>query len=165
MKKIHIVRLIGIVLFVVYLALIILELCIGALGDYAIYILSGVMAIVSLNMINKGVLLKSSSTLWFAITLILWAIVIMVLELCGLEERGYYYVFVLIPIISSLINVAIFRNLIYIKVIIINISIIIPVFIYRFADFNIWWVLAMGLLSIIVGIIICRMINLDKEKI
>lgn len=165
LKKIKVVQLIGIGLFVLYVFMILTDIIFEYLGDYANMALSVVLAIISLNMIYKGVLLRSSSTLWFALSLILFAITIVVFELLKIDPIKYYYVFGLIPIISSLINVAIFKNLIYIKVIIINITIIIPIFLMYFSSLNMWWIAGIGFMGIILGVLICRMIKMDKEKV
>ena len=157
-------QLIGIGLFVLYVFMILTDIIFEYLGDYANMALSVLLAVISLNMIYKGVLLRSSSTLWFALDLILFAITIMIFELMKTNPIEYYFVFALIPIISSIINVAIFKNLIYIKVIIINISIIIPIFIMYFTNLSIWWLLTIGVIGIVLSVLLCRMIKMDKEK-
>lgn len=164
MRKIKVAQLIGIGLFIIYIGLIITDITFDYLGDYVNLSLSIMLALISLNMIYKGVLLRSSSALWFAVLLILFAITIVAFELGSVDPLEYYFVFALIPIISSLINVAIFKNLIYIKVIIINISIIIPISLMYFTGLSVWWLIVIGLVSIIAGVLVCRMIRMDKEK-
>lgn len=163
-KKIRIVQGIGFVLFLIYLALIISELIIGYLKDLQLVVFSGVLAIVSLTMIYKGVLLKSASTLWFAMCLILLAICLIVFELIDIGNENYYLLS-LIPIIASLINIAIFHNLFYIKIIILNLSVTIPLIITQFTNFTILINLLFFGISLIIGIIICRNISLEREKI
>lgn len=165
MKKIKVVQIIGYVLFIIYLGLIIGEWIWGYWKDFENIAFSILLAIVSLSLIYKGVLIKSSSTLWFAVSLIIYAITIIIFEYLKIDPQNYYYIFVLIPIIASLINLAVFQNLIYIKVIILNISIAIPVFLSRFLSLSIWWILFIRLISVFIGIIICRSINLDKERV
>ena len=164
MKKISIVKWIGIILFFVYITLIVVDLIFEVLGDYRILILSLVLALISMNMISKGVIIKSSSTLWFALTLILFAILIAIFELKNINPTEYYYIFSIIPIISSVINLAIFQNLIYIKVIILNISIVIPIFILYFFQLHLLLNLLIFVISIGLGIIISRGIPLNKEN-
>lgn len=164
LRRIRLVQLLGILLFVIYLGLFLVDLFVGFLGEWQVIVLSVVLAIVSLNLIAKGVLLKSQSTLWFAITLLLSAMIIVVFDLnkVGIEE--YYFVFSIIPIISSLINLAIFKNLIYIKVVVINLSVLIPILIeYVFELFYVWIIL-ITVASTFVGIMTCRLWNLDKEN-
>lgn len=165
MKKIKIVQLIGLVLFVIYIALIVADLVFNYFGEYGNLILSIFLFVISLNLIYKGVVIRSGSTLWFSISLILFAISIVIFELLNVDPLRYYFIFPIIPIISSLINVAIFENLIYIKVIIINISIIIPIFIMYFTNLSIWWIMGVGVISNILGVLICRHISFDKEKV
>ena len=165
MKKIKIIQIIGITLFIIYIGLIISDILLNYMGDYKILTLSFILALVSINSIWKGVVLRSSSTLWFSITLILISITIVIFDLNALVVENYYFIFVLIPIIASLINLAIFHNLIYIKVIILNISIAIPTIIHYFYNLKVWWnILSFGV-SIVLGIIICRLWNLDKENV
>ena len=72
--------------------------------------------------------------------------------------------FGVIPLISSFVNLAIFGAKIYIKVIILNLSILVPIFTSQFLNFQ-WFInVGIGIVSLILGILICRSINLDKEK-
>lgn len=164
MKKIIIVKWLGIVLFVVYSVLLIIDFVFDFLGDWKIITFSIILAIISINMIAKGVIIKSSSTLWFAVSLILFAITIAIFDIKNIDPKQYYFIFSIIPIISSIINLAIFENLIYIKVIILNISIAIPVFVWYFWDFKFIINLIISVLSVIIGIVISRFINLNKEN-
>lgn len=165
MKKIKIVQFIGIVLFVAYLCLLILDIIWGMLHDYNVLIFSLILAMISVSLIVKGVLLKSSSTLWFAINLISCAIILIVFNLSKIEIANNYYVLSLIPLLASVINLIIFKYIIYFKLIIINISVIIPVYIMHFMNYE-WWInLIIFLISITLGIWICRSINLGKEKV
>jgi len=163
LKKITIVKWIGIILFLIYISMLVIDIVFNILGDLKIIIFSLLLALISINLIAKGVLLKSSSTMWFALTLILFAIVIAGFELNSLNSANYYFVFSIIPIISSLINLAIFKNLIYIKVIILNISIIIPTIVSYFVDLELYFVFAIAIFCVIMGIVLCRSINLNKE--
>lgn len=165
MKKVKIVQIIGIILFVIYVALIISELSFGYLGEVQNIAFSVILAIISLTLIYKGVLLKSGSTLWFAISLILYAILLIIFELLKIYVNDFYYLFVLIPIIASLINIAVFNNLIYIKVIILNISLAIPVFLVSFVEIEWWQTLIVVAMCLFAGIVICRLINFDKERV
>ncbi|MBQ7352157.1 MAG: hypothetical protein IJW59_04815 [Clostridia bacterium] len=165
MKKIRVVQFVGIVLFVAYIGLIITDAILDFLADYRLIIFSILLSIISLNLIVKGAILKSSSTLWFANCLILSSFIIVLLDLCQVQISEYYLLFVLIPFISSLINLAIFQNLIYIKIIILNIFIAVPLVFDYFFDFRQWvlWVAVAGCL--VVGFLICRSINVDKENV
>ena len=164
MSKLKKVQIIGFTLFTMYIGAIILDVALDIFGDYRLIIFSVLLAIISLNLIYKGVLIKSASTMWFANTLMMFAITIIVFEIIGRDVMQYYYVFSFVPIISSLINLAVFNNLIYIKVIIINISIIVPICVTYFVSLFIWWQIVLWTMSIIIGIIICRMMNVNKEK-
>lgn len=165
MSKIRIVQIIGYCLFAIYIALIISEIVWGYLGDYRSIIFSIFLAIVSLSMIVKGVFLKSQSTLWFANTLLIYAIVMLIFDILNLDYILYNYIFILIPIISSLINIVSFHNLIYIKVIILNFTIVIPIVLSKFLhlDSYLYWII--GIVSVVIGVFVCRMVKMDKEKI
>ena len=143
--------------------MLVIDIIFDVLGDWKIIIFSLLLALISINLIAKGAILKSSSTMWFALTLILFAIVIAGFELNSLNPANYYYVFSIIPIISSLINLAIFKNLIYIKVIVLNISIIIPTIVSYFVDLELYFVFAIAIFCVIMGIVLCRSRNLNKE--
>ena len=110
-------------------------------------------------------MLKSTSTLWFGLSLILYALAIVTFELIAFDAEKYYYLFVLIPIFSSLIVLAVFSNLIYIKVIIFNLSIAIPIIIYNIFWLTWWWASIIGVVCVGFAIVLCRMISFKKEKV
>jgi len=164
-KKIRIVQIVGILLFLVYVSFIIINsFKISIIRGKETFIFSILLAVLSITLIYKGVLLKSSSTLWFALNLISYAIILLLFDIFDIKLNENYYILSLIPIIASIINLAVFGYLIYIKVIILNISIIIPVMLWQFIDINIWWLLAIALFSVLLGIIICRSIYFKREK-
>ena len=165
MKRIRLLQIISIVLFLLYTALLVVEFKWEMLGANSILIFSIILAVVSLSLIWKGKLLKSTSTLWFGLSLILYAIGIIVFELLNINFDKYMYLFVLIPIISSLIILAIFSNMIYIKVIIFNISISVPIILYNTIYITWWWAVIIGLVAVLVGILISRLLSLGKEKV
>ena len=113
MKKIRIVQFLGIVLFVAYLIVFVIDLVRGVLGDYKELIFSLFMAIIGINLIVKGVIIKSNSTLWFANVLIMMALTIAELRCLMIDVVENYYLFTIIPIIASVINLVVFKNLIY----------------------------------------------------
>ena len=165
MKKIRIVQFFGIVLFVAYLILFVIDLIRGILGDYKEAIFSLFIAIIGINLIVKGVLIKSNSTLWFANVLISMALLIVVLKYLGFVIDEHYYLFTIIPIFASVINLIVFKNLIYVKVIIINVTIIVPTISQFLNQFDIYWTAGMFVISILIGVLVCRLINFDKEKV
>lgn len=164
MRRIIVVQVIGFALFVMYTALLIVSLITDSLGEWDVLVISVMLAIVSMNLIYKGVLIRSQATLWFAITLLLYALTIIISELRQIALGEHYYIYSLVPVISSIINLAIFENLIYIKVVILNITIIIPVLVQYFLQPNIWLVVIVSIVSVVSGLIICRFIGLKKEK-
>ena len=165
MKKIRIVQFLGIVLFVAYLIVFVIDLVRGILGDYKELIFSLFMAIIGINLIIKGVLIKSNSTLWFANVLITMALTIAVLRYLKVDVVENYYLFTIIPIIASVINLVVFKNLIYIKVIIINVTVIVPTMLQFLKNFDIYWTIGMFVISILIGVLVCRLINFDKENV
>lgn len=165
MKKIKIIQIIGISLVLIYVVLLISDLVWGYLGDTNTLVFSVILVCIGLNLIHKGVLLKSTSTLWFAMCLIIFAICIIILKLNNKNVQDFAYLFGVIPLISSFINLALFGDKIYIKVIILNMSILVPIFTSQCLNLQ-WFInVGIGVISFILGIIICRHINLDKEKI
>ena len=121
MRKIRIIQLVGTILFVIYVTLFVVELEYNHFStNNSVLAFSVLLALISLNMLNKGVVLRSSSTQWFGMVLILCAIAMMLLRL-GVLTPNHYYLFSIIPIIPSVILLAVFRNPLYIKVIILNI--------------------------------------------
>ena len=165
MKRIRIIQIVGIILFVIYVGLFVFDLIWGVLSDLDSLVLSIVLAIVSMSLIYKGVILKSGSTLWFAISLILSAIFLILISLLDLSINDYYYVFAIIPIFASIFNLMIFGNKMYIKVIILNITILLPILIVRFYDLSIWLNILISVGSVILGIVVSRSINFSKEKV
>ena len=165
MKKIKIIQIIGISLVLIYLVLLISDLIWGYLGDINTLVFSVILVCIGLNLMHKGVLLKSTSTLWFAMCLIIFAICIIILKLNNQDVQDFAYLFGIIPLIASFINLALFGAKIYIKVIILNVSILVPIFTSQFLNLQ-WFInVGIGVISFILGILICRNINLDKEKI
>lgn len=165
MKRIRIIQIIGIVLFVIYFGLFVVDLSYGILHDLNTFVFSIILALISISLLFKGVLLKSSSTLWFAINLIFSAIFLIIINLFNLNIDYCYYIFSLIPLVASLINLLIYRYIIYIKVIVLNISIIIPVVLMQFFAVEWWIILVVAIVSVLLGIFICRSFNLGREKV
>ena len=165
MKKIKIIQIIGVLLFLIYLSLFVLEVFFQYSLELNNMVFSVLLAMVSINMINKGVVLRSLSTLWFAIVLILYAIVMILISEFYLLGMNSYYVFSSIPIIPSLILLAVFGNPIYIKVIILNIFIIISIVLWQTLDLNLWINVVNFSLSILLSIIVCRSLNFDRENV
>lgn len=165
MKKIRFVQAVGVVLFLGYILLLVIDVFKGFLGDYYQLILSLIMAIIGFNLLFKAVIIKSSSTIWFAIVLISMSVVIITMSLYRIEIEKLYYVFAIIPLFASLLNLIVFNNLIYIKVMIINATIIVPMIIQQFYTLGNYWSIGLFVISILIGIIICRVINFDKEKV
>ena len=165
MKRIRFVQIIGLLLFLCYVILLVVNAINGFLGNYSHLVLSAIMSIIGLNLIFKGAIIKSSSTMWFANVLISLSLTIIITNLFLIDLRQVYYVMAIIPLCASLINLIVFNNLIYVKVMIINISILVPIVIDYFYDFEIYWSIGMFVISVLTGIMICRFINFDKEKV
>ena len=165
MKRIRVVQVIGIVLFVAYLLLFIADMLRNVLGNYKEIILSVLISLIGVNLLVKGFLIKSNSTLWFANVLILMSLTIALLEFLKFDIVNYYYLFTIIPMIASVINLIVFKNLIYIKVMIINFTVIVPAVLQFIYKFDIYLMTLMFVISILIGILICRMINFDRENV
>ncbi len=164
MVKIRIIKYIGIVLFALYIVVIALSQGSQVLGGMDILLFSILLASVSLVLCFKGAILKSYSTLWFALSLILYAILIILFEVGGVTYEGYGYLFAYLPILASIIML-IMGKVGYLKVIILNISIALPVSIIYNISMGIWLKLGIILLSFIMGVFISKGITFDKEKI
>lgn len=165
MKRIRIVQLLGFLLVIIYIGLFIIDANFGLLQDMDTSVFSILLVLIGINLIHKGAIIASSSTLWFANNLIFGAITILLLNYLQLNLRDFIYIFAIIPIIPSLINLIILKVKIYVKVLILNASFIIPVLIFQFAYVQWYWILIVSVASLFLGVIICRNINLDKEKI
>lgn len=163
-KRVKIIQIIGSLLVFVYLGLFVSNVIFGYLGALDTFIFSILLVVIGFDLIWKGVLLKSSSTLWFAICLILWAILILILKLYNQNNQEYIFVFASIPLIPSALNMIVFKNSIYLKVIIINISIIVPILLMQFLTLSWWWLVLMATASVVVSIVICRFIGLKRGR-
>ena len=165
MTRLKIVSFAGIFLFFIYLFLLITEWLYGYLGDYKDIIFSCVLAVVSLTLIFKGLLIKSTSTIWFSLCLILYALSIVVFDIINLNYLKYYSIFAFIPVISSLIILAIFKNLLYIRLIILNIFVACPIILNNIFNFKTWLFIIILIFAIILSVFVCRWIHFDKEKL
>lgn len=165
MKKIRVVQFFGIMLFVAYLIVFVIDLYRGFLGDYQEFVFSFIMALIGINLLIKGVIIKSNSTLWFANVLIALSLTIVILEYLSLDINENYYLLTFVPILASVINLIVFKNLIYVKVIIINVTVIIPTILQFINEFDFYWTVGLFVISILIGIFICRLINFDKENV
>ena len=165
MNKIKIVGVIGLILFIVYLSLVITEMVFHYLGEYDLIVFTILLSLISINMINKGIILKSTTTLWFAINMIIYAIIIVVMEILKVDINSITYLWSIVPIIPSLLNLMIFNNYIYIKLIIINLFIFVPLVVINYIHLNIWFEWGIIVLGLIIGMVVCRLINLDKENV
>ena len=163
-KRVKIIQIIGSMLVFVYLGLFVSNVIFGYLGALDTFIFSILLVAIGFDLIWKGVLLKSSSTLWFAICLILWAILILILKLYNQNIQEYNFVFASIPLIPSALNMIVFKNSIYLKVIIINIFIIVPILLMQFLTLSWWWLVLMATASVGVSIVICRFIGLKRGR-
>ncbi|MDY5677022.1 MAG: hypothetical protein SPK63_04455 [Eubacteriales bacterium] len=163
-KRVKIIQIIGSLLVFVYLGLFVSNVIFGYLGALDTFIFSILLVAIGFDLIWKGVLLKSSSTLWFAICLILWAILILILKLYNQNIQEYIFVFASIPLIPSALNMIVFKNSIYLKVIIINIFIIVPILLMQFLTLSWWWLVLIATASVGVSIVICRFIGLKRGR-
>ena len=163
-KRVKVIQIIGSLLVFVYLGLFVSNVIFGYLGALDTFIFSILLVAIGFDLIWKGVLLKSSSTLWFAICLILWAILILILKLYNQNIQEYNFVFASIPLIPSALNMIVFKNSIYLKVIIINISIIVPILLMQFLTLSWWWLVLIATASVGVSIVICRFIGLKRGR-
>ncbi|HBO48215.1 MAG TPA: hypothetical protein DD614_00015 [Clostridiales bacterium] len=164
-KRVRIIQIVGLILVFVYLGLFVSNLVFGYMGSLDTFIFSIILVAIGFDLIYKGVLLKSSSTLWFANSLILFAILIIILKLEKQNLLDFVYLFALIPVLPSILNLAVFKNTIYIKIIILNLSIFIPILIQFVFSPKFWLMLIIWLFSVTLGIIICRNLKFGKEKV
>jgi hypothetical protein len=164
-KKIRIVQVVGIVLFLSYLLLFVVNVFRGLFADFYQILLSVIMTLIGFNLVFKGVVIKSNSTLWFANVLITMSLTIIILNLLKIDMDEILYLFTIIPIFASVLNLVVFNNLIYLKIIIINITFIVPALIQKFYKFELYCTIGMYVISILIGILVCRLINLDKENV
>lgn len=165
MKKIRVVQIIGFILCLLYVGLFITDIIWGYIGNYKELLFSILLVVVSISLLVKGVFLKSQSTLWFAITLVLFAIFMLISNIFNMNITIYNYIYILLPIIASMINIVVFHNLLYIKVIILNITIAIPFILEKYIPIQKFWFFVVGVVSIALGIFVCRLIKMKKEKV
>ncbi len=148
-----------------YIGLLIFNIITGIGGDYYQFAFTIILALIGFNLIYKGIVIKSSSTMWFANNLILMAIALMVMSLLKLDMTNYIFVFASVSIIPSIINLIVFNNLIYLRLIIINIFVLIPLIIQYFMNFEVSWFVGLMVVSLVIGMVVCRLMNFGKEKI
>lgn len=164
MKKIRAIKYVGLALFVVYVVTIILASFTNYFGDYGVIAFSLVLASVAFHLFYKGAVLKSFSTLWFALCLILYALCILVFEIWNIGYSSYSFLFVFLPILPSVFILA-FGKVIYLKVIILNLSIALPLLLFNYMNLSIWLKFGVFTISIVLGVLISRCIYVGKEKI
>ncbi len=164
MRKIRAIKYLGIILSIIYLFVIVVAYYTEYISGTENLIFSVLLAVLSLFSCFKGSMIRSFSTLWFGITLILYALLIIIFEVKNFSYSEYIYVFAFLPIITSLIFIC-FRKLNYIKVMIINLSIAIPILLSNIFEIKIGLNIAIFSVSILVGIIVCRLINTHREKV
>ena len=96
--------------------------------------------------------------------MILFAITIAVLQLFKYDVDRLSYLWSIIPIIPSIINLVAFKNYLYIKLIIINIFVLLPLCIIHYISLNIWIEVAIIIGFLITSIVVCRLIKFNKEN-
>lgn len=163
MRKIRAIKYIGLVLFFAYTIAIILTYFTSFVGDFDNILFSILLAVLSLFTCFKGTMIRSFSTLWFSVTLILYAILIIVFEITKISYDDYIYLFAFLPIITSLVFIC-FKKFHYIKVLIINLSIAIPVLISKTTVFNLWLNIGCFMCFVILGIFIAGLLDGHKER-
>lgn len=151
-------------MFVMYASTTILAYSTNLFGDYEVVAFSLVLASVALHLFYKGAVLKSFSTLWFGLSLILYALIILAFEIWKIGYAEYLFLFAFLPILPSILMFALGRA-IYLKVIIFNFSIAVPLVIFNYVSLNFWLQFGVFTISIAVGILISRCTHIGKEKI
>ncbi len=120
-------------------------------------------ALLSIILLYKGIIVYSQSTCWFGLNMILVAILLLLFDLLKISNF-YNYLYAFIPIISSLIIIAVYSNLLYIKVIVLDVSIAIPLITFWYITTDWWWQALAYVAMVFAGIIICRNIDISKES-
>ena len=100
MRKIRAIKYIGLVLFFAYTMAIILTYFTSFVGDFDNILFSILLAVLSLFTCFKGTMIRSFSTLWFSVTLILYAILIIVFEITKISYDDYIYLFAFLTTIN-----------------------------------------------------------------
>ncbi len=150
-------------LIILYILLIIFNNIFNIWKDYEIVYFSVLLACISIVTLYQGVLIKSFSTLWFSITMILIAVSILVIDILGYVSF-FIDTIVFLPIVSSFILLLLGRK-IYFKVMILNLSIAIPILVIRYIDIVLWLDIVIFALSILIGLILSKSIKLGEEKV
>lgn len=163
MRKIRAIKFIGIILFVGYVLIGIMAYMERLVSRTDNILFSVLLAILSIFVCFKGSILKSYSTLWFGITLILYALLIVTFEVVKFDYMGYSYVFAFLPLITSTLFIC-FKKFNYIKIFIINLTIAIPVMFVNILNLKLWLNIAVFTISIIIGIVVCKLIDLSRER-
>lgn len=164
MRKIRVIKYVGIALVALYVASIILASFTSLFGDYVVTIFSIILASISLYLFYKGAVLKSYSTLWFGLCLILYALCILAFEIWNIRYENYSFLFAFLPIVPSVLMLA-FGRAIYLKVIIFNFSIALPLLIFNYVSLNLWLKIGVFTISIALGILVSRCTHIGKEII
>lgn len=164
MAKIRIIKYLGIVLFIVYLVTVVLAFTTSYFGDLNIIAFTFVLALVSLHLCYKGAVLHSYSTLWFALNLVLYALLILYFEIMNIEYNSFYFLFTFLPLIPSLI-IVFWGKVGYLKVIILNLSVALPLTIFNFVTLDLWLQIGVFTFSILLGMFISKLFSLGKERI
>lgn len=163
MKKIRAIKYISILLFIIYISIILVAYLTDYISANATVWFSIVLAVVSINCCFKGAVLKSYSTLWFAVSLVLYALLIIVFEVNRISYGEFNYYFAVLPVVTSLIFIC-FGKLNYIYAIIINLSVAIPIFIINLFSLNIWLKIAVFTVFVLVGLLLSRAVYIKREK-
>lgn len=164
MGKIRALKCIGLVLVVAYVLTILLAYKGSYFGNYNVLAFSLVLTLVSLGLCYKGSVLKSYSTLWFALSLILYALLILIFEIKNIEYSHLIYLFAFLPILPSLLLVCL-GKFAYIKVIIINLSLALPLLVINILEMALWLKIGVFTVSVLLGLLVSKFFSLDKEKI
>ncbi len=133
-------------------------------GDKSVIAFSVVLTLVSLGLCYKGAVLKSYSTLWFALNLVLYALLILIFEIRNIDYLNLLYLFAFLPLISSLILVC-FGKFAYFKVIILNLSVALPLLAFEFWEMVLWLKIGVFAISILLGVLTSKLFSLGKERI
>lgn len=164
MRKIKIIKYVGVMLFIIYVATMVLASFSNYFGDFNVIAFTLVLALLSLHLCYKGTVLHSYSTLWFALNLVLYALLILYFEIMKIDYNGFYFLFAFLPIVPSLILVFLGKAG-YLKVIILDLSVALPLTIFNFPTLNLWLKIGVFAFSILLGIFICKLFSLGKERI
>ena len=122
-----------------------------------------VLLSIGISLFAKGIIFKSSNSIWFALIIFLYDLFLFLSIIFG-ELRAFYgFAFLIIPAVVALIVAWIFMEFIYVRVAVFLATLSIPVLLFNIGILNVWLFIGLLILFGVGGYFLQMCLNFNKD--